>query len=226
MDWVDWIFFSLCISIFLLMIGGIVYSVWSTSRDSKRDVFINNSTFPQSILNKLTERYPHLDNNDASRIIAGLRNYFLICNQAHRKMVAMPSRSVDFAWHEFILFTRQYQQFCQQAFGRFLHHTPAEAMPSKTDDSASIRYAWRLACAQEKLPRRGSHQLPVLFGLDQQLNIPDGFHYTLNCETHKNQGFCTTYISCAANCAGATNAWDSCSSSGCSGGSCSSCGGD
>lgn len=35
-----------------------------------------------------------------------------------------PSLPVDLAWHEFILFTRKYASFCQEKFGRFIHHHP------------------------------------------------------------------------------------------------------
>ncbi|WP_309396323.1 glycine-rich domain-containing protein [Cerasicoccus maritimus] len=35
-----------------------------------------------------------------------------------------PSHKVDLAWHEFILFTRDYHAFCQQHFGKYIHHTP------------------------------------------------------------------------------------------------------
>ena len=35
-----------------------------------------------------------------------------------------PSISVDLAWHEFILCTRAYAAFCQQHFGRMMHHDP------------------------------------------------------------------------------------------------------
>jgi len=38
----------------------------------------------------------------------------------------MPSEIVYVAWHEFLLFTREYQVFSQKAMGRFLHHTPTE----------------------------------------------------------------------------------------------------
>jgi len=37
-----------------------------------------------------------------------------------------PSLVVDLAWHEFILFTRYYQEFCMTHFNRFIHHTPSE----------------------------------------------------------------------------------------------------
>ncbi len=35
-----------------------------------------------------------------------------------------PSHIVDLAWHEFILFTRYYADFCETQFGRFVHHHP------------------------------------------------------------------------------------------------------
>lgn len=35
-----------------------------------------------------------------------------------------PSLLVDNAWHEFILFTRLYHNFCNEHFGRYIHHSP------------------------------------------------------------------------------------------------------
>ncbi len=35
-----------------------------------------------------------------------------------------PSHRVDLAWHEFILCTLAYQQFCDRQFGRMVHHFP------------------------------------------------------------------------------------------------------
>ena len=43
---------------------------------------------------------------------------------AHTKEILAPALLVDDAWHEFILFTRLYNNFCQEKFGRFIHHTP------------------------------------------------------------------------------------------------------
>lgn len=35
-----------------------------------------------------------------------------------------PPAAVDQGWHVFLLFTQDYADFCQQYFGRFLHHKP------------------------------------------------------------------------------------------------------
>ena len=38
--------------------------------------------------------------------------------------LAMTSKKVDSLWHQFILFTPQYQKFCKEELGGFLHHVP------------------------------------------------------------------------------------------------------
>ena len=42
-----------------------------------------------------------------------------------------PSADADRAWHEFILFTRDYDQYCQERFGRFIHHEPHDGPPRR-----------------------------------------------------------------------------------------------
>jgi hypothetical protein len=37
-----------------------------------------------------------------------------------------PSHKVDLAWHEFILFTKQYADFCSKHFNCFIHHYPGD----------------------------------------------------------------------------------------------------
>ncbi len=38
--------------------------------------------------------------------------------------ILTPSHIVDMAWHEFILCTRYYAQFCEEHFEKFIHHHP------------------------------------------------------------------------------------------------------
>ena len=96
-------------------------------------------------------------------IFEALRDYFQLCYQAKKRLVAMPSQVVDDAWHEFILFTRDYQHFCQRGPGRFLQHTPAEAMRSPTDAQEGLKRAWRLACRRDGIDPRAPQSLPKPF---------------------------------------------------------------
>jgi hypothetical protein len=122
-------------------------------------------------------------------VFRALRDYFWMCNQARRKMVAMSSQVVDEAWREFILFTRAYQEFCSKALGRFLHHTPTEAMKAPTLAQEDIQRAWRLACARERLNPSEPGKLPLIFGIDALLDIPDGFVYVPNCREPGSPGY-------------------------------------
>ena len=136
----DWYYFVLIIG----LIGASVYYLRHSKRGNQL-AFIEGYRFHPAIRTKVAAKHPHLNDDQLDLVFKGLRDYFYICNQAGNKMVAMPSQVVDDAWHEFILFTRAYQQYCKKALGCYFHHTPAEAMASPTFAQDGIKRAWRLA---------------------------------------------------------------------------------
>lgn len=209
---------NLLLTIFIIVFALVAYYGYRKSVISKREHLIDTFRFPSTITEKIIEKYPHLNEQDASQVIGGLREYFHLCNIAGRRMVSMPSQAVDVAWHEFILFTRQYEHFCNKALGRFLHHTPAEAMRSPTIAQSGIKTAWKVSCFRENIQSKSAHKLPLLFAMDAKLNIPDGFKYSLNCKAPGGHDYCAGHIGCGSGCGGGC-AGDS---SGCGGG----CGGD
>jgi hypothetical protein len=48
---------------------------------------------------------------------------------------------IDWMWHTFLLFTRDYADFCADHFGFFLHHVPNEAEGEAPADEAAYRAA-------------------------------------------------------------------------------------
>ncbi|PKO37503.1 MAG: hypothetical protein CVU33_12705 [Betaproteobacteria bacterium HGW-Betaproteobacteria-6] len=209
----------------LALVGALFWRNWSRQR---RGAYI--AAFPyQRILDKrLAARRPELSAEQRGEVFAALDDYFQLCHKAGRRMVAMPSQAVDDAWHEFILFTRQYDKFCRHAFGRFLHHTPAEAMSTPTQASDGLKRAWRLACAHEKINPKSPARLPRLFALDAALGIAGGFVYHLDCLAASGgaagTGYCASHIGCGGSgCSGDSGSSDSGGDGGgCGGG----CGGD
>lgn len=159
--------------------------LFARSRREARDRFIQGYTLPKGLDVRLLKRRPDLDAEQLAQVIAGLKQYFRIALAANKRMVAMPSQVVDDLWHEFILYTRTYQAFSSRAFGRYLHHTPAEAMSGATTQNDALRRAWRLACRLEGIDPKNPHRLPLLFALDGMLGIADGFYYVPDC---KGQG--------------------------------------
>jgi hypothetical protein len=98
----------------------------------------------------------------------------------------MPSQVADDLWHEFILYTRQYDRFCKKAFGRFLHHTPAVVLRSSRQNNSGLRQCWGHACKEELINPRKPSRLPLLFALDAKLDIKDGFRYVTDCSGIRN----------------------------------------
>ncbi|RBQ11663.1 hypothetical protein DP939_44795 [Spongiactinospora rosea] len=63
---------------------------------------------------------------------------FLIACSIHPHAGLSPSPEVDKGWHAFLLFTREYGEFCQRYAGRFIHHHPGEPDSGVTRVGAAV----------------------------------------------------------------------------------------
>lgn len=63
-------------------------------------------------------------NITSEELLLEMINFLNLIYQTNEKL--SPSLVVDLAWHEFILFTRYYHEFCMENYNRFIHHTPSE----------------------------------------------------------------------------------------------------
>jgi hypothetical protein len=193
---------------FVLLVAFALALLRAWQRRRERAAYLAAFRFPLTVARKVKAAYPHLDDDQVARVLEGLREYFAICAMAGGRLVSMPSQVVDVAWHEFILFTRAYEKFCQAALGRFLHHVPAEAMQAPQQAQDGIKRAWRLSCARAGIDPQAPAALPLLFAIDQELNIADGFKYALDCSQLAaanggcGGGYCASHIGCGGGCAG------------------------
>lgn len=211
------------LSTLLIIIAVAGLLIWRRRSGHSRAVLIKQFVFPPSIAQKLRSVYPHLTDAQAAIVMNGLREYFQVSLIANRRMISMPSKAVDVAWHEFILFTKLYQQFCREAFGRFLHHTPAEAMRRPTQAQEGIKRAWQLSCKREGINPSLPEKLPLLFAIDAMLAIPDGYRYSLNCLSTSD--YCASHIGCSSGCGGTASGDSGGGDSGSGGGDGGGCGG-
>lgn len=167
---------------------------------------IRDYPFPEFLQQKLRTTYPHLDAAAALEVEHGLRQFFLASAQARGSFVAMPSKVVDALWHEFILYTRGYEAFCRKAFGRILHHTPAEALQlskkKRGSASAGLRRAWYWSCQEERIDPKRAERLPLLFTLDARYAIAGGYRYAADCRGRNINGatYCAALIGCGSSC--------------------------
>lgn len=132
--------------------------------------------------------------------------YLVYSSPSSTRQVAMPSKLVDTCWHAFICETREYQAFCESIFGGFLHHEskvntsfPLLAISAedlkdgettnlseekqlqrefdfKNQLSAARIYHWAVSVGVQE-QHSELVQVPLLFSIDQELNIEDGYIY-------------------------------------------------
>ena len=165
----------------VLIITVILLLVLSRLRAAKQDRYIREYRFPAGLLAKLALQHPQLAVKDQQLVLRGLRKFFLAYLRGGRKHVSMPSQVVDDLWHIFILYTREYNEFCQQAFGHFFHHSPAGSLGSDQKTNIGLRRIWWYSCVEETINPRKPTRLPLLFALDSKLKIVNGFNYTTDC---------------------------------------------
>ncbi len=150
-------------------------------RKASREKYIRSCMFPDEMFEKFANARPGLGAKEQQLVARALRQFFLAYLKSGFRRVSMPSRVVDDMWHEFILFTRTYAAFCDHAFGRFLHHTPAVKLGPVVDDNEGLRRVWWFCCLEENISPFKATRLPLLFAIDRKLGIADGFVYDLQC---------------------------------------------
>jgi hypothetical protein len=84
-----------------------------------------------------------LDEQQARQLFDDTKRFLFLCGTVPGKW--SPTKIIDEGWHNMILFTQDYADFCQRFFGRFIHHSPHKmANPDRTGSSpAETREAAR-----------------------------------------------------------------------------------
>ena len=166
----------------LFLVAFAFASVLGWMETSLRRQFIREARMPPFLIGKLREAHPQLSRRDAELVLRGLRQFFMAHLRSGRKFVGMPSKVVDTAWHEFILHTQGYQNWCKAAFGSMLHDSPAEVLGKDPTRNDGLRRSWYWSCKEESIDPRKPARLPLLFALDIKFGIPGGFEYVPDCK--------------------------------------------
>jgi hypothetical protein len=162
-------------------------------RAARRAEFIRRYAFPKGLIEKLQQRRVGLPAKDGQLVARALRQFFLAHLASGRQFVSMPSQATDDLWHEFILYTRNYEEFCRRAFGRFMHHTPAVMLGKAQQSNVGLRRCWWFCCRDENINPSKPTRLPLLFAIDTKLGIADGFRYVPDCSALRAGGDGSAY---------------------------------
>ena len=111
-------------------------------------------------------------------VAEGLRQWLRCAGEALRdgQVVGMPSHAVDEAWHGLILCTGRYAAFCDEAYGRFLHHYPEGGEPNGAHVDPVEQQLARTVVAWTRVARPGEAcvlwNLDVVVGAEPAWGIP------------------------------------------------------
>jgi len=167
----------------LLILTATLIVMWNKLRKARRAEYIRTYSLPDGLFERLRKRRPELSLKECQLVSHALRQFFLAYLKSGCKFVSMPSQVADDLWHEFILYTKNYDLFCKHAFGGFLHHSPAVVLSTAQQNNTGLRRCWWHTCREENINPRDPTRLPLLFALDAKLKVADGFHYVADCSS-------------------------------------------
>lgn len=75
------------------------------------------------IADRITREHPSIDRVRAGQIL-DQAILFVAAAGRYPGMGLSPSEQIDVGWDTFILYTREYMDFCGRVAGRYVHHTP------------------------------------------------------------------------------------------------------
>lgn len=78
---------------------------------------------------RLIDKFNFLDEYEINLIIESLKDFYIsvyIANSEGKFINSITNAIVDELWHLHILHTKEYFNFCENVYGRYLHHTPTD----------------------------------------------------------------------------------------------------
>ncbi|HEX4792319.1 MAG TPA: hypothetical protein VH370_00920 [Humisphaera sp.] len=73
---------------------------------------------------------------EAQVLFSEVKRYIILVYLDEKTSWEMYSRRIDEVWHQFVLYTREYTDFSNRFFGRYIHHSPGNA-PESTPTGAA-----------------------------------------------------------------------------------------
>lgn len=87
------------------------------------------------VINRFLELHPDFSEDEANAIFVEMLKFLYVASISQR--LVAPSIGVDETWHVFILFTKDYREFCHTYLNRFIEHIPrnrSHSIPLDTYD--------------------------------------------------------------------------------------------
>ena len=83
-----------------------------------------NNYNPTFLKEKLIVKENKFNEEEFNILFKELKNFLLIKSMFPTKKVYMINKKIYLLWHEFILYTKEYTNFCNLFFRSYIHHSP------------------------------------------------------------------------------------------------------
>ena len=161
--------------IILLIMLVLIFSFISKDKN-KRYKYIENVYFPNSIDMTLKKEFPYLTDEDISLVKQGLKEYLKLYVLSRRGRIILPSVAINLAFIEFIK-TTEYVNFTKNVFKFYFTDI---LMKNDNIIDNDLKIVWTLACENENINPNNPDKLPLIFSIDSQLSIENGFRFTID----------------------------------------------
>lgn len=84
-----------------------------------------------------------IDHSEARELFDDTKRFLFLAAITGKKI--SPSKPIDEAWHIFLLFTKDYSDFCVRFFGQMIHHHPFDESEHKENKMNNIDMTLQLA---------------------------------------------------------------------------------
>jgi hypothetical protein len=90
------------------------------------------------LIEKLLKECIVTSEDEAEALFTEVKKYMIMVQIEPQRSWQMYSLRVDEAWHQFVLFTREYVDFCREYFDVYVHHVPSNAPAHESDEAADL----------------------------------------------------------------------------------------
>ena len=92
----------------------------------------------QYLMEKLVKDRVTTDRHEAEMLFREVKRYLFLTRADDSRIFEMHSLRVDEVWHQFVLYTKEYSDFCNRYFGVYLPHRPSNAPSHPETDGLSL----------------------------------------------------------------------------------------
>ncbi len=151
---------------------------------------------PAEAVHNFVRRHPELRPVDVDLVKQGLLEWYRVMLRAGTRAAVIPSSIVSDMWAEHAALSNEYAAFCKRCFGRSRRFVaPQVHVVGTVGDIAYrelLRDTWKFANKTHE-----GNGLPLIFGIDELLGVPDGRRYVEDCGTQvcsADRAFCFKHL--------------------------------